>query len=245
VRAAATFVFWVTGVVAVLLTFPVAALLRLTTLPFDPDRRAVGAWLRWLARTLLRACPFWRVSVEGAVPPPPQRYVVVPNHRSMLDALAVGCVPGETKWMGKASAFSFPWLGWAFHLAGYVPVVRGDRGSGARALARMRAWLDRGLPVGVFAEGSRSRAGGLQPFRAGPFKLAAEAGVPIVPVAITGAGEAMPADQPFVRPARIRIRILDPIATAGLGPGAVDRLRDETRARIARALADGGDHLPP
>ena len=78
----------------------------------------------------------------------------------------------------------------------------------------------------------------MQPFRAGPFKLAAEAGVPIVPVAISGAGEAMPADQPFVRPARIRIRILEPISTAGLGQDAVERLRDETRARIAEALGD-------
>jgi 1-acyl-sn-glycerol-3-phosphate acyltransferase len=139
------------------------------------------------------------------------------------------------KWIGKEEAFRIPWLGWAFHVAGYVPVVRGDRGSGAKALSRLRAYLDAGIPVGLFAEGTRSRDGTLKPFRPGPFKLAVDKGVPIVPVAIAGAGEAMKPDQAWIRPSRIRVRILPSIPTAGYD---VDALREETRRRLAEALAE-------
>jgi 1-acyl-sn-glycerol-3-phosphate acyltransferase len=129
-----------------------------------------------------------------------------------------------------------PWLGWAFHLAGYVPVLRGDKGSGASALRRLRGYLARGLPVGLFAEGTRSRDGSLRPFKAGPFKLAIEAGVPIFPVAISGAGRAMPADTLRLRPAVIRVRILPPIPTTGLVTADVDALREQVRTRLAEAV---------
>ncbi len=114
---------------------------------------------------------------------------------------------------------------------------RNDRTSGSAALARLRRYLDAGIPVGLFAEGTRSRDGTLRPFRAGPFKLAIDAGVPIVPVAILGAGEAMPPGGARIRPAEVRVRILSPIPTAGLRIDDVDRLRDEARDRIAAALA--------
>jgi 1-acyl-sn-glycerol-3-phosphate acyltransferase len=162
--------------------------------------------------------------------------VVVPNHQSLVDALAVACLPREMKWIGKEEVFKVPWLGWSFHLAGHVPVDRTDRVSGSAALARLRRYLDAGIPVGLFAEGTRSRDGTLRPFRAGPFKLAIDAGVPIIPVAIRGAGAAMPADQATIRPSRVRVRILAPIPTTGLTATDVDRLREEVRTRIADAV---------
>lgn len=219
------------------LTLPVTALVRAVTFPFDRHRMAASRALRFLGEVLV-APPFWRVHLEGRLPDPPATFVVVPNHRSMVDALAIARLPREMKWLGKEEAFRIPWLGWAFRIAGYVPVVRSDRGSGATALARLRRYLEAGIPVGLFAEGTRSRDGTLRPFRPGPFKLAIDAGVPVVPVAITGAGEAMPPGQAWIHPSRIHVRILPPIGTAGLGAADVDRLREDTRARIAAALAE-------
>ncbi len=222
---------------AVLATsFPLALAVFAATAPFDPDRMAVSEALRRLGTVFIRTSPLWRVELEGALPPPPATFVVVPNHRSLVDALAVAFLPRNMKWIGKRSVFAVPWLGWAFRLAGYVPVRRGDRASGRRALARMRRYLDRGIPVGLFAEGTRSRGGELRPFKAGPFKLAIEAGVPIVPVAIEGAGRALPPDRLAVHRARIRVRILAPIPTRGLAVGDVDRLRAAVRAALAGAL---------
>jgi 1-acyl-sn-glycerol-3-phosphate acyltransferase len=234
-RAASALLFYAFAATVIFLTLPVSALVRAATFPFDRHRMATSRALRFLGEVLV-ATPFWRVSLEGRLPEPPRTFVVVPNHRSMVDALAIACLPREMKWIGKAEAFRVPWLGWAFRIAGYVPVVRGDKESGSVALARLRRYLDAGIPVGLFAEGTRSRDGTLSPFRPGPFKLAIDAGVPIVPVAITGAGEAMAPDQAWIRPSRIRVRILPPIPTAGLASGDVDRLREETRTRIAAAL---------
>jgi 1-acyl-sn-glycerol-3-phosphate acyltransferase len=239
VRPAATALFYCLAALVLSLTFPLTLLLRLVTLPFDRRGMVASRALRFLGE-ILGGVGYWRIAVEGALPAPPATFVVVPNHRSMVDALAVARLPREMKWIGKEEAFRIPWLGWALLAAGHVPVQRGDRESGAAALARLRAYLDAGIPVGLFAEGTRSRDGTLRPFRAGPFKLAVEAGVPIVPVAISGAGEAMAPGGVRIRPTDVRVRILAPIATAGFAVGDVDRLREETRSRIAAALAPEG-----
>jgi 1-acyl-sn-glycerol-3-phosphate acyltransferase len=238
VSFATALLFYPVAISILALTFPLALVVRVLTAPFDRHRMATSRAIRALGELLVRVYPFWRVRIEGRLPPPPATFVVVPNHRSMADAIAVACLPREMKWLGKRSVFRFPWLGWSFRLAGHVPVLRGDRRSGADALARMRGYLAAGIPVGIFAEGTRAREGALEAFRAGPFALAVDAGVPVVPVAIAGAGRAMPRGRAWIRPACIRVRILDPVPTAGLGRGDVERLRDEVRARLARALEE-------
>ena len=240
IRAITTALFYGFASLVLTLTFPLTLAVRAVTWPFDRHRLATSRALRALGEALVSTFPFWRVTVEGTLPPPPATFVVVPNHQSMVDALAVARLPREMKWIGKEEVFRIPWLGWAFHLAGYVPVDRKDKVSGAAALARLRRYLAAGIPVGLFAEGTRSRDGSLRPFRAGPFKLAIDTGVPIVPVAILGAGAAMPAGGLRIRRSAVRVRILAPLPTTGLSADAVDRLREETRARIAAALVAPG-----
>ncbi len=235
-RALIAIVSYGLGAMVILLTFPVALLLWLVTFPFDRHRMAVSWSLVYLGRALIRVYPLWQVTVEGTLPQPPQTYVAVPNHQSLVDALAVACLPANLKWIGKRSAFQLPWLGWAFRLAGYVPVLRGEKADGRRALARLRRYLADGVAVGLFAEGTRSRDGQLKDFRAGPFKLAIEAGVPVIPIAISGAGAAMPADQAWIRPSRITVRILEPIPTVGMSVEDVETLRDAVRRRLLEAV---------
>ena len=236
IRALAAGLFFAFAVLVLALSLPVTFVVWLFTWPFDRHRMATSRVLRGLGEVIVSAFPFWRVTVEGSLPAAPATFVVVPNHRSAVDALAIARLPREMKWLGKQEAFRIPWLGWAFHLAGYVPVDRNDRVSGSAALARLRRYLADGIPVGLFAEGTRSRDGTLRPFRAGPFKLAIDAGVPIVPVAITGAGEALPPDGLRIHPSDVRVRILAALPTAGLTADDVDRLREQTRVRIAVAL---------
>lgn len=244
IRAITTAAFYGFAALVLSLTFPLTLAAWLLTWPFDRHRMIVSRALRALGEALVTAFPFWHVTVEGTLPPPPATFVVVPNHQSLVDALAVARLPREMKWIGKEEVFRIPWLGWAFHLAGHVPVDRSDRVSGSAALRRLRRYLDAGIPVGLFAEGTRSRDGTLRAFRAGPFKLAVDAGVPVVPVAIHGAGEAMPPDHAAIRRSEVRVRILAPIPTVGLSVADVDRLREEARTRIAEALAAGGAATP-
>ncbi|HEU4383738.1 MAG TPA: lysophospholipid acyltransferase family protein, partial [Anaeromyxobacteraceae bacterium] len=82
------------------------------------------------------------------------------------------------------------------------------------------------------------RDGHLQAFKIGAFRLAVEAGVPVLPVAVVGTAEGMPKGSPWVRPARPRARVLPLVETGGLAPEQAERIRDEVRERIAAAVAE-------
>jgi 1-acyl-sn-glycerol-3-phosphate acyltransferase len=220
----------------ILVALPVEAVLLAVTWPFDRTRRVPGRFLR-LAGVAL-SCTFltWRLRLEGRLPGKGP-YVVVANHQSMLDILLISRIPRELKWMAKESLFRIPWFGWLFALAGDIPVRRGDSGSASEALGKARAYLDRGMSVMIFPEGTRSRTGELGTFKSGAFRLAIDAGVPVVPVAVSGTAAGYPKGSPWVRPCRGVARILEPVSVEGYGPDDAGKLRALVRARIAGALA--------
>jgi 1-acyl-sn-glycerol-3-phosphate acyltransferase len=215
---------------------PVVAIVLAVTWPFDRDRLVAGRLLRLCGAFVSRSFPFWRIRIEGRWPPGRGAYVVAANHQSFLDIFLISNIPHEMKWVAKRSLFKIPWVGWAFYLSGDIPVDRGDVASAASVLARARRYLERGVSVMMFPEGTRSRDGKLLPFKSGAFKLAIDAGVPVLPIAVSGTAQGMPKGSPWVRPSRLRVQVLEPVPSAGMTEGDVSRLRDEVRARIARAL---------
>lgn len=163
------------------------ALLACFTFPWDRNRLVVGYAFRRLARFAILLVPFWRFAVRPPVPPRLSGpHVVVSNHESHLDAFLISHLPWEMKWLAKRSLFRVPFIGWCMALAGDVAIERGARDSVGRALARCRDYLDRGVSVFLFPEGTRAVGDGLQPFKAGAFRLALEANVPVLPLAVAG-----------------------------------------------------------
>jgi 1-acyl-sn-glycerol-3-phosphate acyltransferase len=182
--------------------------------------------------------PLWTFRVTGNVPSDPRRpYVVVANHESFVDILLISHLPFEMKWMSKREFFKIPFVGWAMRLAGDIPLDRGDRKSGAEALAESRDRLDKHVSVMIFPEGTRSKTGELQDFKDGAFRLAIEAGVPILPLALTGTRDALIKHDWRFGFSDAEVRVLDPIETTGMTKDDVPALRDRTRATIAEALA--------
>ena len=228
------------GYVAVLLllavSLPVQALLFAVTAPFDPSRIATGRFLRWVGRRIAGCYPPWRLRVEGSWPAAGGAFVVVANHQSILDILLLSHMPREMKWIAKEELFRIPWIGWMLRMSGDIAIRRGERDSGLEALGKARDHLARGVPVMVFAEGTRSRDGRLLPFKSGAFRLAIETGVPVLPVAVNGTGPGMPKGSPWVRPCEAWARILEPVPTTGLKPEDAVKVRDEVRRRIAAVL---------
>ncbi len=230
---------WFALGVVVLVTVPIVAILRLVTAPFDPGRYLAGRTFRMIGVVHEKLNPLWRFRVTGSVPPDPRRpYVVVANHESFVDILLICHVPMEMKWMSKSEFFKIPLLGWAMRLAGDIRLDRGDKKAGARAMVECRDRLGKKVSVMIFPEGTRSQSGELGAFKDGAFRIAIDAGVPILPLAVLGTRDALIKHDWRFGYSRAEVRVLDPIVTDGLTRDDVESLRDRTRHVIAGALAD-------
>ena len=230
-------VSYVISVLIIVLGLPVLALLVLVTVPFDRTRRIPGLFLRRLGSTPTYVFPFWHIRIEGEQPST-GAYVCVSNHQSFLDIFGMARQRREMKWIAKEEIFKLPLFGHYFKLSGDIPVNRGDRESGGAALTKARWYLDHGMPVMIFPEGTRSRDGKMGAFKPGAFRLAIEAQVPILPVAVTGSAYGMPKGSPWIRPTLVLVRVLEPIETKGMSGADVVGLMATTRERIAAAEAE-------
>lgn len=124
-------------------------------------------------------------AVASGAPLPQGACVVVANHPSLIDVLVVLAAWPELCVMARRSLYASALLGPLQACCGHI--VRSGRTAeaGAQAYAEARARLEAGHAVLIFAEGTRSPPGGLGRFSKGAFRLALEAGVPLVPLAIT------------------------------------------------------------
>jgi 1-acyl-sn-glycerol-3-phosphate acyltransferase len=239
--------FWASCVLLVILWTPLIALYRLATLRSDPDRYRVGYLFHRIAVVAVRLNPFWDFRVIDDVHPDPRRpYVFVANHQSNADAFLVAMVPWEMKWLSKKSIFDIPLLGWMMRIAGDVEVERGDRESARQAMAQLRDRLDRKLSVLIFPQGTRSPDGTVEPFREGAFRLAIEAGVDVVPLAVAGTAESLPKGSIAFRKTSATVTVLPPVLTTGMSVEDAPVLAEKVRGEISRAIgaAPHSDPLP-
>ncbi len=176
------------AIALIVLALPVQALLLLATAPFDRNRAVPGRFLRFVGVAISKTFPPWRLGVEGTWPGGGP-FVVVANHQSMLDILLLSRLPREMKWVAKEELFRIPWVGTMLRMSGDIAIRRGDPESGGEALARAKAYLANGMNVMIFPEGTRSKTAKLLPFKSGAFRLAIEAGVPILPIVVNGSAD--------------------------------------------------------
>ena len=197
------------------------------------DGHLAHALARSWARTLLRAGGV-RVRVVGldAATAARESCVYVCNHQSALDIPAVmATLPGQLRFLAKASLFRIPFSGWYMTRVGYVPVDRRDPKRALRVLKRAREAGAGGTAILVFPEGTRIAEGTLGPLKRGSFHVARDAGLDIGPVAVLSSGRLMPAGGWRVEPGTIEIRIGEPILA---DPSATPRqLAETTRGALA------------
>jgi 1-acyl-sn-glycerol-3-phosphate acyltransferase len=230
---------WLVLVGCILIWFPLMALVRLVTAPFDRGRYAVGYLFRRIGPVMASLNPLWRFSYTGTMPPDPRKpFVVVSNHESFADILLISHLPWEMKWLSKAELFRVPVLGWMMQLAGDIPVKRGFGPSAVEAMARCREILKQRVSVMIFPEGTRSTTSDLLPFKDGAFRLAIDAGVPILPLVLRGTGTALPKhDWRFGRSTAV-VKVLEPVQTQGLTSEDVPALKARVREMIVKGRAE-------
>ena len=229
---------WVAISVLIMLWLPLLAVIRV--FDRDPARYHTGRWFRRLGAAMTRVNPLWHVEVSGERIPDPRRpFVVVSNHQSLADIPVISRLPWEMKWVAKAELLRVPVVGWMMRLAGDIPVARGDKRSRAQVLITARKVLERRCSVMFFPEGTRSRDGRVHAFNDGAFALAVKAGVPVLPLAVDGTFDALPKNSwRFGHPSAIRLKVLPPVETDGLGRDDVAALRRNVRAQIVAQLAE-------
>jgi len=227
---------WLVLVACILLWFPIVILARLITAPFDRGRYISGLIFRKIAPTMASLNPLWRFRYSGTLPKNPRSpFVAVSNHESFSDILLISHLPWEMKWLSKAELFRIPVLGWMMWLVGDIPLKRGFGPSAVEAMARCREALANRVSVMIFPEGTRSKTAELLPFKDGAFRLAIEAGVPILPLAISGTSTALRKhDWRFGRSVA-EVRVLDPVETTGLEVADVATLKTRVRDMIVEA----------
>src|SRR5712671_7397908 len=132
---------------------------------------------------------------------PSRTYIFMSNHVSNLDPpITIPLIPRRTSVMVKKELFRVPILGKIMLIGSLVPVDRGNRDSGIAAVRDAVEALEQGLNMTTYVEGKRSFDGKLLPFKKGPFYLAEECNVPVVPITISGTEKVMPKARFAIRP---------------------------------------------
>lgn len=164
----------------------------------------------------------WGLRVHGLERLPPPPYLLAPNHGSEIDAVVLAAsLPVRPTVLAARDLDRFPVLFRVIRWFDPVFVRRGglaDIGSIRDCIAR----LHRGDVLAVFPEGRVVQAGALGPFHSGAAFVALRAGVPLVPVALTGLERMWPLGARWPRPSRIAVRFGDPLlAQPGEDAGAL------------------------
>ncbi|MEK6262639.1 MAG: lysophospholipid acyltransferase family protein [Planctomycetota bacterium] len=161
--------------------------------------------------------------------------LVLANHQSFLDPLLVGLpLHRPISFVARDSLFKVPVVGWILRNTYVMPISR-ESASSASLRETIRR-MQHGFLVGVFPEGTRTETGEVGPFKPGFVALIRRAKLPVYPVGIAGAFQAMGKGSWFMKPARVRIVVGEPISVEELaqfgGRDKDDALIELVRSRI-------------
>lgn len=209
-----------------------------------------GEGVIWVARNwvswILATCRV-EITCEGLDRiDPAQPYVFMSNHQSVIDTAAiVSTLPVSWRFVAKRELLWVPFFGWALGLGGHVIVDRGDHEKAMRSMKRAAERIRTGTNVIIFPEGTRSTSGEMGPFKSGGFHLAIEAGVPILPITVSGTNQITPKGSLRIESGRVRILYGIPIPTAGLDLDARGCLKDDVRRAISAGFDPALQQGPP
>jgi 1-acyl-sn-glycerol-3-phosphate acyltransferase len=200
------------------LTMPLAALIGFPWTFLTGDIRFLyrmfnwGAYAGvWLTGVRVETVGLDRIDISRS-------YIFMTNHASNLDPpIQIPLIPRRTSVMVKKELFKTPILGRAMRMASLLPVDRGNREAGIEAVAAAKQVIRQGLNMTIYVEGKRSFDGKLLPFKKGPFYLAMECGVPVVPMTIVGTHYAMPKGRFAVKPGLVKVIFHTPIEPKDFG----------------------------
>lgn len=200
--------------------------------PVCDDRLA-----RWSQRLLEQADVTLEVHGYERIPQD-ETFILMSNHRSLYDIpVLFQAFPRTLRMVAKSELFRVPIWGPAMRVAGFIEVDRKNRVRAIESLRASRATLSSGVNIWIAPEGTRSRTGALGRFKMGGFMLAIETNTRILPVAIRGTEQILPADAALIRKgARVRVDFGEPVDASAFGLSRRSELIDTVRRAMVSLL---------
>jgi 1-acyl-sn-glycerol-3-phosphate acyltransferase len=167
-----------------------------------------------------------RVQVRGLERlQPGTTYVFVANHQSIYDIPVIfASLPYQLRIIAKDSLGNFPFLGWHLSRTGHLLVNRRSRDPRA-VFNWANALTAKGLSLIVFPEGTRSATGQVGPFKGGALYPAVQAGLPIVPLSVSGSRRVMAKGRLMTCPGEVELMVHDPIPTVAVAAPNIREVR--------------------
>jgi acyl carrier protein len=190
------------------------------------------AAVRWLARAALAAMGV-PMSVTGLDRIPRERAIVMFNHASYIDAVVLAAVvPYAPTYLAKKELAEQFFAGRVLRRLGALFLERYDLSGSLADTATATEAARAGRLLVIFPEGTFTRRPGLLGFHLAPFKIACEAGLPVLPGVLRGTRSMLRADQWFPRWGPIDVEIGEPIKPSGADFASLLRLRQAVRESI-------------
>jgi 1-acyl-sn-glycerol-3-phosphate acyltransferase len=196
----------------------VMAIVAFVVVLFDSNGKGYHKVSRLWSQLSLRVCGV-RIHRRGTEHLAPGRsYIYVSNHASMFDIPVVSAgVPDDIRIVYKRELEKIPLFGWGLRMSGYIGIDRGRNPEALRSLDNAVEKIKHGTSVLLFAEGTRTSDGKLQPFKRGAFHLAVRSGVPVVPLTINGSFGIVPKHSLRIHSGTVELVFSPPIETTGMG----------------------------
>ena len=202
--------------------------------PFDKARRVVHWLSKCICMCFWYGVPTWRRKIEGLENIDKKKsYVIVINHNSMVDILALYFLPLNFRWVSKREVFRIPYVGQLLTIHGDIAI---DRSKGADSMRKVtedgKMWIGRGASIAMFPEGTRSKSGEMGRFKQGAFVLAKEAGVEILPVVMHGTRTVLNKFYLVNWRNVLKVSVLPPISAEEVAATPMPELMEKTRTMM-------------
>lgn len=231
---------WITMLITSIIITPFFLLVWVFTFWWDKRRlwsHMMGTFWAWHYQSLII---FWRLKLSGRENIPWNRpVVIIANHRSLVDILALYKVRRPFKWVSKAENFKLPFIGMVLSLSSCVKIERGSIRAGQQFIRQAEKEMKKGSSVMIFPEGTRSKNKHMRNFQDGAFVLAKKMNCGIVPIAHIGTEKAFGSGKSsWVLQGRtnIRIQVLEEVRAEQVAELEVEALKGLLYERIEKGI---------
>ncbi|SHF67935.1 1-acyl-sn-glycerol-3-phosphate acyltransferase [Mariniphaga anaerophila] len=147
---------------------------------FGFSRKLQNWSMRTWGRSILFVCG---VKIKRNDIPDTDNFILMPNHRGYLDIFIVAANT-PAAFVAKAELKKWPFLKGGGRISHTIFVSRSELRSAIATMGKIKASVSKGIPVALFPEGTSFKGPLTRPFKKGSFKIAADTGIPVIPMAI-------------------------------------------------------------